>query len=85
MSKEKPWLKYPATDLTKKAKPGKSVTVTYAVGMSYNGGIVEKGEWFAGYEVPPPIVPEGFKLVGIGIGLCLNSAPPRATAILRQI
>ena len=49
------------------------------------GDIVEKGEWFAGYEVPPPIVPEGFKLVGIGIGLCLNSAPPRATAILRQI
>ena len=82
MSKKNPWFKYPATDLTSKAKLGQQVTVTYAIGISYNGGTVIDDEWFAGYEVPPPIVPDGFKLVHIGVGLNLNAAPPRATALL---
>lgn len=84
MSKENPWFAYPATDLTSKAKPNKKVTVTYAVSYSYNGGIVENGEWFAGYDVPPPIVPEGYELRSLGMGLELNAHPPRATALLVQ-
>ena len=82
MSKENPWFKCPATNLTSKAKPGERVTVTYAAGISYNGGTVINGEWFAGYEVPPPIIPAGYKLVHIGVGLNLNAAPPMATALL---
>ena len=85
MSKENPWLKSPATDLTNKAKPGQEVQVTYATGITYNGGTVVNGEWFAGYDVPPPIVPNGFELYHIGVGLDLNSHPPRATAILREV
>ena len=85
MSKENPWFACPATDLTKKAKPGKKVQVTYAVSYSYNGGIVENGEWFAGYKVPPPIVPEGYELIDRGIGLEMNAHPPFATALLSHM
>lgn len=86
MSKENPWFAYPATDLTSKAKPNKKVTVTYAVSYSYsyNGGIVENGEWFVGYDVPPPIIPEGYELRSLGMGLELNAHSPRATALLVQ-
>lgn len=85
MSKENPWFVWPPTDLTFKAKPGERVTITYATGISYNGGTVIDGEWFAGYEVPPPIIPAGYELVHIGVGLDLNSHPPRATALLVPI
>jgi len=79
------YYKHPATDLTKvrRPKPGKSVEVTFAVSYRYNGGIVIDDEWYAGYEVPPPIVPEGFMLVGIGVGLELNSHPPYATQLMK--
>ena len=85
MSKENPWCKVPAPDLTKKAKPGKSVQVTFPVSCSYNGGTVIKGEWFAGYKVEKPIVPAGYELVSIGVGLELNAHPPSCTMILRQV
>lgn len=84
MSRENPWIRLPGTNLTKKAQPGKKVKVTYAVGVSYNGGTVVNDEWFAGYEVGEPIIPEGYELKDLGCGLELNCAPPRATALLVQ-
>jgi hypothetical protein len=57
----------------------------YAVSYKYNGGTVIDGKWYEGYEVPPPILPTGYKLVGIGVGLQLNASPPLATARLKPI
>lgn len=37
------------------------------------------------YEVDEPLVPDGFKLVSIGIGVNYNSTPPRATKYLKPI
>jgi hypothetical protein len=74
-----------APDLTSKAKPGKSVTVRYPVSISYNGGTVVNDKWCAGYIVPPPIVPAGYELVDLCVGLELNAHPPMATKILRSI
>lgn len=75
----------PAPNLCSKAKPGKTVTVTYPVSLSYNGGTVIEDKWYAGYIVPAPIIPEGYELVSIGVGLQLNAHPPTATMLLRQI
>lgn len=61
----------------------KSFLVTYPVSYRYNGGTIVDGEWYEGYEVPPPDVPKGFSLVGIGCGLQLNAHPPYATAYLK--
>jgi hypothetical protein len=82
MSRENPYLQWPATDLTKKAKPGQRVKVTYAVSQTYNGGVVHNGEWFVGYVVPPPIIPRGFKLESDYGGLQLNCSPPQASAMM---
>jgi len=79
------FLHFPAPDLTSKAKPGKKVEVTYPVSYSYNGGTVIDDKWYAGYEVPKPIVPKGYKLTSIGVGLQLNAHPPYATMILEPI
>jgi hypothetical protein len=62
-----------------------SFLVTFPVSYRYNGGIVIDDEWYAGYEVPPPVVPAGFELVGIGCGLQLNARPPYATQYLRPL
>jgi len=70
------------TDLTKHAGKTKPVQVTYAISYNYNGGIVVDDKWYAGYDVPPPIVPAGFELKGMGVGADFNSRPPRATALL---
>jgi hypothetical protein len=59
--------------------------VMYAVSYTYNGGITIGDEWYDGYEVPPPLINPGYKLVGIGVGLQLNAQPPLATAVLRRI
>jgi hypothetical protein len=59
--------------------------VTYPTSIRYNGGMSEDGEWYEGYKVAKPKVPEGFKLVGIGCGLQLNSHPPYATAYLEPL
>ncbi len=77
-----PW---PQPDLTRFAKPGKSVEVQYPVSYCYNGGTIINDEWYAGYEVPPPIVPPGFKLVDICVGFQFNAHPPLATVILKPI
>ena len=58
--------------------------VTYPVSYRYNGGIVVDGKWYEGYEVPPPKIPKGFELVGLGLGLQLNARPPIATMYLQR-
>lgn len=65
-------------------KWGKDRLVQYPVSISYNGGIVIEDEWYSGYEVPPPIVPDGWELVSIHCGLQLNARPPLATQIIRM-
>lgn len=76
---------HPGTDLRGKAKPGKRVTVQIAVSQSYNGGTVVDGKWYSGYRVAPPTIPAGYELSDIGVGLCLNSCPPIATKVLREV
>lgn len=66
-----PYLTHPATDLrSKKPKnPDASVEVTCSAGVTYNGEMTgPDGQHYAGWEVPPPILPEGYVLVGIGVG-----------------
>ncbi len=53
--------------------------VQFPSSYRYNGGTIIDGEWYDGYEVGDPIVPAGFKLVGLGVGLQLNAHPPLAT------
>jgi hypothetical protein len=85
-------LHYPATDLrgVEKKRNGQlldSVEVYYAVSCRYNGGYTRDGddEWYTGFEVPPPILPEGYKLKSLGVGLQLNARPPYATALMVRI
>jgi hypothetical protein len=66
-------------------KWNESCLVTYPVSYKYNGGIIINNKWYEGYEVPKPKVPKGFKLVGIGCGLQLNTHPPYATSYLKPI
>lgn len=74
----------PPTDLRGYAgTDGKEVQ--YAVSQEYNGGIIIGGHWYKGFKVPDPILPHGYKLVGIGVGLELNAKPPLATARLVPI
>ena len=76
-------LELPATKLF--MKEGESQReVRYAVSYTYNGGTVYKQSWYPGYKVPPPVLQEGCELVPLGVGLDLNSRPPRATAKLRR-
>lgn len=79
----------PAPDLRGKErnKQGKlldSVEVTYPVSYRYNGGTTIEDEWYTGYEVPPPILPDGYELVNLGVGLQLNARPPYATMLLKK-
>jgi len=89
---------YPQPDLRGKEKDRKgrlrdSVEVTYPVSYRYNGGTCIKpdgtwspeGDWYPGYRVPPPIVPAGYKLVSLGVGLQLNARPPYATVLLKKV
>ena len=80
--------------LTKTEKWLDSHLVVYPVSYKYNGGIVldkkghvcfKNGKWYAGFKVPKPIAPKGFKLVDIGVGLNLNAYPPMKTAYLKPI
>ncbi len=82
------YLEYPATDLTgkKPRNPDASIEVTYSVSITYNGGTIgPDGEHYAGFSVPPPILPEGYVLVGIGVGHQLNARPPYATEVMTPI
>jgi len=71
-----------------------SCEVTYPVSYKYNGGIIltpegkfdmlcknPKSQWYDGFKIPKPIVPEGFELRCIGVGLIM-SYPPYATSLL---
>ena len=79
------WYKCPVPKVKKLKKWLKSYLVTYPVSIRYNGGIIIKGKWYDGFKVPPPIIPKGFELVGIGVGLEMNCQPPLATEYLRPI
>ena len=59
--------------------------VEYPVSCTYNGGISIGDEWYEGYEVPSPVVPDGYELVDIAVGLQLNACPPMATMYLKPI
>lgn len=72
--------------------------VTYPVSYSYNGGVYinpdgtldysyrnTDSKWYDGVKVPSPVIPKGYELVGIGVGLQLNAFPPYATKVLRKI
>ena len=77
--------KYPAPVIKSRyldPTKAKREEVTYPVSYTYNGGIIIDDEWYDGFEVPRPIVQEGFKLVGIGVGLDFNARPPQATCLL---
>jgi hypothetical protein len=62
-----------------KAKRGEAHEVVFPVSYEYNGGITIDGKWHNGYQVPRPVVPAGWRLIGIGVGLQLNAQPPFAT------
>jgi len=62
-----------------------SFLVTFSTSVRYNGGTIIDGKWYEGYKVEPPRVPEGFELIGIGIGLQLMAHPPYATQYLKPI
>ena len=56
--------------------------VEYGVSYNYNGGIVKDGKWYTGYDVPPPLLPEGTEIYDMGFGLQFNACPPLATGRL---
>jgi hypothetical protein len=77
-------VKRPAFKVTRTRRDG-SKEVIFPVSYTYNGGTVIGDEWYSGYEVPTPQVPEGFKLVSLGVSLQLNARPPYATMLLEKI
>jgi hypothetical protein len=68
----------------KRFNQGKSFEVEFPVSYQYNGGIHIGDEFYKGYSVPPPVVPEGWKLVNTCAGLDLNARPPYATMLLSK-
>jgi len=74
------FIKLPAPKL-----PAKEGNISYPVSYEYNGGTIYKGQYIKGFEIPEPIVPNGFKLVQLYMGLQLNSCPPMKTNRLRRI
>ena len=71
--------------LTKGEKRLDGNLVTYPVSYRYNGGIIVDGKHYSGFDVVAPTVPEGYKLVNIGVGLQLNAQPPYATRLLKKV
>ena len=59
--------------------------IHYTVSYDYNGGMVVDDKWYQGYKVPSPIIPKGYALVSIGVGLQMNAKPPFATAYLKPL
>lgn len=76
---------YPKPKLNRTEDWSDGCLVTYPVSYDYNGGIVIDGEWYKGFEVPAPHIPEGYELQGIGVGLQLNAHPPYATGYLKKV
>jgi len=58
--------------------------ISYPVSYRYNGGVIIDGELYAGYKVPPPIVPAGHTLTNRQCGLQLNAEPPHAMSTLTK-
>jgi hypothetical protein len=77
-------MKFPVPKLKKGKRWGSGTLVTFPVSYTYNGGICVGEDWYPGFEVPPPVVPEGYELVGMGIALQLNARPPYATMLLKK-
>ena len=65
--------------------PRKEGQVTFPVSYKYNGGVVVEGQWFEGFEVGLPVIPAGYELVSLAMGLQLNAKPPLATMYLKKI
>jgi hypothetical protein len=59
--------------------------VSFPVSYRYNGGVIIEGEHYDGVDVPDPIIPHGYTLKGIGVGLNLNIVPPYATYYLKPL
>lgn len=76
---------YPTPKLNRTEKWADGCLVTYPVSYDYNGGIVIDGEHYDGVEVPAPMIPVGYELKGIGVGLQLNAHPPYATSYLKKV
>ena len=73
----------PGQDFTKTAR-SKPVRVYVKKSYLYNGGAIINNEWYPGYEVGDPIVPDTHELVyDIGCGWEMNARPPVAVAVLR--
>jgi hypothetical protein len=64
--------------------PAREGKVTYRVSYDYNGGTIIDGKWYRGIIVNEPIIPAGYELVSIAVGLQLNAIPPFATMYLRR-
>jgi len=79
---EKPF-KVPESRLKITGSRGEGWTVIYPVSVTYNGGTTIDGEWYSGYEVPEPKVPQGFELVSLWVGLQNSAHPPYATNMLK--
>jgi hypothetical protein len=76
---------YPAPIIKAPKKiPKLGKRVTFPVSYRYNGGTFVDGEWYDGFFVPPPVVPDGYELVGMGCGLQMNCRPPYVTLLLVQ-
>lgn len=64
--------------------PKKEGKVKFPVSYRYNGGTIVDGKWHEGFEVGDPVVPDGYELISLGIGLELNSKPPVCTMYLQK-
>lgn len=76
--------KHPGVDLRGKENPNKDVKVSIPCSISYNGGTVIDDKWYSGYDVAPPIVPDGYELVDLLCGYELNAHPPLQAMIMRK-
>lgn len=78
------FFKVPAPELLP-FKSGSRRKVSWPVSHEYDGGVTVKNKWYKGYEIPPPIVPEGFVLREESRDLVLDAKPSRATGYLFKI
>lgn len=77
---ETEFMKMPAPVL-----PAREGKVSYPVSYAYNGGTIIAGKFYAGYEIPPPVIPAGFKVVELYMALQHNAHPPLKTVKLVRI
>jgi len=79
--KGKRWFRMKRPDL-RECKQGE---VQFPTGVRYNGGTIVNGKWVQGILIAEPILPKGFMLRNIGVGLQLNCCPPYATKYLEKM